>query len=207
MEGRWLWCEWVHIIEISTLSRTLVCFWCQMDLIVPGESKKGPTFKRQLLPEHIRNDILQQLMELPTCSIIRRIFPDWNRQLWSASVGIFLNLPFGTSQRCLKNYERVSLICLPHSNDYSVLWHFMSSQGIEKIFSLAWIPYSRGFHFSTTTKYMSASNCKHGWEENKGKPCLLLSLAFAGFWKGLSAENLSLWRKGMADWYRVICWT
>ena len=36
-------------------------------------------------------------------------------------------------------------------------------------------------------------------KENKGKFCLLFSLVFAGFRKGLSTENLLFRREGMAD--------
>ena len=36
-------------------------------------------------------------------------------------------------------------------------------------------------------------------KENKGKFCLLFSLIFAGFRKGLSAEGLLYRREGMTD--------
>ena len=50
---------------------------------LPGESKKGLAFDRLLLPEHISNDVLQQLMEKLSCSITFRIFPGRDRSLRS----------------------------------------------------------------------------------------------------------------------------
>ena len=37
--------------------------YCKVYMDVPGESKNTPAFERLLLPEHIRSDILQYLIE------------------------------------------------------------------------------------------------------------------------------------------------